>query len=235
MQRITNENIIQWDNRDPEPDEHGISDRFYHLFPTGNATPLEIAKCDKIPIEKRIWALFRPEILGKTQFKIILRKIVDESVEQLALHCDIPLVELWAKCWLKRMNRSFELASNARDLVDVKVKTKISKAKETKEKKKKEEIMQESYLMGLAAWATEAAKVTAAIIGDLNCNTKSINAFEVACLTINGLVLSKTLSSEGKPKSDRKTIIKTELEIRRKHVLSLIQEVLVSPKERKTK
>jgi len=77
-----------------------------------SVTPLEVLRMRSVPVQDRIWALLRPDVLG-AEFLPVVSAIADRAVRRYCLKCGVAEVEQWAAMWLSGENRSGAAANGA--------------------------------------------------------------------------------------------------------------------------
>ena len=104
--KITVELVQSW-----EPCEDYPEERLRELLGDGLA-PLEVAEVD-IPVDDRIWALLRREVLGAGLDRV-LDAIVERAIRRSLGRSGVVAWEAWAERWLSGEDRSAGAAYAAR-------------------------------------------------------------------------------------------------------------------------
>jgi hypothetical protein len=110
--KITLNDLDRWGACDRQDGEKHSDAALRKLFPTGAATPLQVAKCNKLLPEDRVWVLLRTDVLG-ARLPAVVKAIVDFRVKRHCLYCGVPAVESWARIWLSGEDRSLRAAREA--------------------------------------------------------------------------------------------------------------------------
>jgi len=92
--------VVAW-----KPCEDYSPDRIAELVPKTGLTPVEVAALDSVPVEDRIWALLRSEVLGGA-LEGAVEAIVQRAIRRVLGHSGCPEWEEWAEKWLSGEDRT---------------------------------------------------------------------------------------------------------------------------------
>lgn len=107
IDRITIEILDRWEACRRQPGERYDDERLKALGFGGKGLPtIELAREKRIPLEDRIWALLRSEVLGEDEYERLGYVFACRAVERHALHCGISTANTRARCWLSGEDRS---------------------------------------------------------------------------------------------------------------------------------